>query len=136
MLNRLHNEGLQVLTLSDLRYLRQQTSPRPDVQDGTDVRTLQDAWEAEKHALLDAIQALKDLISEANKGQWVSQNLQIFGGLYKPQDNYISQCQCNGRLWNTRWQQTYQVKYLRSVVLSDRTLPTRTMECPGEFAAT
>ncbi|XP_033640014.1 A-kinase anchor protein 9-like isoform X2 [Asterias rubens] len=70
VLNRLHNEGLQVLTLSDLRYLRQQTSPRPDVQDRTDVRTLQDAWEAEKHALLDAIQALKDLISEANKGQW------------------------------------------------------------------
>lgn len=72
VLNRLHNEGLQVLSLSDLRYLQQQTTARPNVQDGTDLVLLQDAFAREKEALLDAIQALKDLVTQATAGLRVS----------------------------------------------------------------
>ena len=72
VLNRLHNEGLQVLSLSDLRYLQQQTTPRPNVQDGADLVLLQDSFCREKEALLDAIQALKDLVTQATAGQRVS----------------------------------------------------------------
>ena len=72
VLNRLHNEGLQVLSLSDLRYLQQQTTARPNVQDGTDLVLLQDAFAREKEALLDAIQALKDLVTQASAGMRVS----------------------------------------------------------------
>ncbi|XP_041478485.1 pericentrin-like isoform X3 [Lytechinus variegatus] len=68
VLARLHSEGLQVLSLSDLRYLRQATSPRPSVRRGTDIASLQNAWQNEKQALLDAIQALKDLITQTTAG--------------------------------------------------------------------
>ncbi|XP_072179273.1 uncharacterized protein [Diadema setosum] len=68
VLARLHSEGLQVLSLSDLRYLRQATSPLPSVRRGTDVASLQSAWQNEKQALLDAIQALKDLITQTTAG--------------------------------------------------------------------
>lgn len=68
VLARLHSEGLQVLSLSDLRYLRQATSPRPSARRGTDIATLQNAWQNEKQALLDAIQALKDLITHSSAG--------------------------------------------------------------------
>ncbi|XP_030846595.1 A-kinase anchor protein 9 isoform X6 [Strongylocentrotus purpuratus] len=68
VLARLHSDGLQVLSLSDLRYLRQATSPHPGARRGTDVASLRHAWENEKQALLDAIQAMKDLVTHTTTG--------------------------------------------------------------------
>nr|XP_006825094.1 PREDICTED: A-kinase anchor protein 9-like [Saccoglossus kowalevskii] len=75
LLNRVYNEGLQVLSLSDLVYLRRHSSPRPKTPEGADLGTLQQAWESEKHTLLAAIQALKDLISQTTaSGVWTAES--------------------------------------------------------------
>ncbi|XP_078490094.1 uncharacterized protein LOC100186299 isoform X2 [Ciona intestinalis] len=75
LLSRLHNEGVQVLTLSELQFLKQhqgrnslsntlssdtEVADKPDI----DIDGLKEAWRNEKLALLDAIQALKELLTQ------------------------------------------------------------------------
>ncbi|XP_076802613.1 uncharacterized protein LOC143446732 isoform X2 [Clavelina lepadiformis] len=71
LLSRLHNEGVQVLSLSELQFLKEHqdsssvdTNGESDLKDYVDVDGLKRAWESEKLALLDAIQALKELLTQ------------------------------------------------------------------------
>ena len=50
-----------MLSLSELQFLRGLGNAHPDVGN------LQRAWEEEKHSLLAAVQALKDLLAETQK---------------------------------------------------------------------
>ncbi|XP_064648661.1 A-kinase anchor protein 9-like isoform X5 [Lineus longissimus] len=62
LLSRLHNEGVQVLTLSELQFIQQHRIQSP-VDKAVDVGSLQQAWENEKQSLMEAVQALKDLLA-------------------------------------------------------------------------
>nr|CAB3264710.1 putative leucine-rich repeat-containing protein DDB_G0290503 [Phallusia mammillata] len=81
LLSRLHNEGVQVLSLSELQFIKhhqsylnssaQTTSDEPEEKaapdpppPSVDIEALKRAWENEKLALLDAIQALKELLTQ------------------------------------------------------------------------
>ncbi|KAL3832339.1 hypothetical protein ACJMK2_023991, partial [Sinanodonta woodiana] len=66
LLNRLHNEGVQVLTLSELEYLNRNMVPSSIPAD-MDMETLRVAWENERQSLLSTIQSLKDLLAQTHK---------------------------------------------------------------------
>lgn len=74
-MNRLHNEGVQMLTLSELEFLRRHSSP-PRVEKEADLPALQAAWDNEKQGLLSAIQALKDLLAQIHTNR---ENQQVSG---------------------------------------------------------
>lgn len=64
-MRRLHNEGVQVLTISELEYLnRSQSQPLP--QDA-DLDSMRAGWENERQTMLSTIQSLKDLLSQTHK---------------------------------------------------------------------
>ena len=58
-----------MLSLSEMEFLRHH---HDNVPAGGDMATLQQAWEAEKHSLLSAIQSLKDLLAETQRADNVS----------------------------------------------------------------
>ncbi|KAK3603155.1 hypothetical protein CHS0354_042986 [Potamilus streckersoni] len=66
LLNRLHNEGVQVLTLSELEYLNRNMIPS-SIPAEMDMETLRVAWENERQSLLSTIQSLKDLLAQTHK---------------------------------------------------------------------
>ncbi|KAL4221886.1 A-kinase anchor protein 9 [Mactra antiquata] len=65
ILRRLHNEGVQVLTLSELEYLNRNQSQR--VAEGGDLESMKAGWENERQTMLSTIQSLKDLLSQTHK---------------------------------------------------------------------
>ena len=65
ILTKVNNEGMEVLSLSDMKFLRNlgQVKGQPDIED------LQQAWEGEKQSLVSAIQALRHLLGETQRTQ-------------------------------------------------------------------
>ncbi|KAK3108598.1 hypothetical protein FSP39_011672 [Pinctada imbricata] len=66
LLNRLHNEGVQMLTLSELQFLNRHMTNQC-VETEADIASLQAAWMNEKQSLLSAVQSLKDLLAQTHK---------------------------------------------------------------------
>ncbi|XP_074659374.1 uncharacterized protein LOC141912080 isoform X3 [Tubulanus polymorphus] len=66
LLSRLHNEGTTVMTLAELQFIHQHQMA-VDADHVPDIDALQRAWDQEKQSLLDAIQALKDLLSNTQQ---------------------------------------------------------------------
>lgn len=82
-MSRLHKEGVQMLSLSELQFLNNQMGGAK-VDREADMESLQAAWENEKQSLLSAIQSLKDLLSQTNKLRGVERV-----GILKPPTNKI-----------------------------------------------
>ena len=66
LLRRLHNEGVQVLTISELQYLNRSLSS-PDIPRDADLESLKAGWENERQSYLSTIQSLKDLLAQTHK---------------------------------------------------------------------
>ncbi|XP_061193837.1 golgin subfamily B member 1-like [Saccostrea echinata] len=66
LMNRLHKEGVQMLSMSELQFLNRHMPPS-QVNQEVDLRSLQAAWENEKQSLLSAVQSLKDLLAQTHK---------------------------------------------------------------------
>lgn len=76
LLNRMHQEGLQSLSLAELQFIREYASPKSNSKD-IDFQALRAAWEKERQSLLSAIQALKDLLANEQQvagAQWQQQS--------------------------------------------------------------
>ncbi|GAB1603380.1 golgin subfamily B member 1-like isoform X5 [Argonauta hians] len=63
LLSRIHMEGIQTLTLSELQFIRHHTTPKPTTRN-IDIEALRTAWEKERQTLLSVIQALKELLAQ------------------------------------------------------------------------
>ena len=66
LLQRLHNEGVQVLTISELRYLNRNLSSQ-ELPRNADIESLKAGWENERQSYLSTIQSLKDLLAQTHK---------------------------------------------------------------------
>ncbi|XP_052094804.1 A-kinase anchor protein 9-like isoform X6 [Mytilus californianus] len=66
LMNRLHREGVQMLSISELQFLNRHMSPS-QIDKEVDVESLKTSWESEKQSLLSAIQSLKDLLAQTHK---------------------------------------------------------------------
>ncbi|XP_063421715.1 A-kinase anchor protein 9-like isoform X4 [Mytilus trossulus] len=66
LMNRLHREGVQMLSISELQFLNRHMSPT-QIDKEVDVESLKTSWESEKQSLLSAIQSLKDLLAQTHK---------------------------------------------------------------------
>ena len=66
LLNRLHNEGVQMLSMSELQFLNRHMAGH-DVDQDVDIASLHAAWMNEKQSLLSAVQSLKDLLAQTHK---------------------------------------------------------------------
>ena len=66
ILRRLHSEGVQVLTISELEYLNRSQSAGALPSDA-DVSSLRAGWENERQSMISTIQALKDLLAQTHK---------------------------------------------------------------------
>ena len=65
-MKRLHQEGVEMLSLSELLFLKQHMPPS-QLDREVDLRSLQAAWENEKQSLLSAVQSLKDLLAQTHR---------------------------------------------------------------------
>nr|XP_022305127.1 A-kinase anchor protein 9-like isoform X11 [Crassostrea virginica] len=66
LMKRLHQEGVEMLSLSELLFLKQHMPPS-QLDREVDLRSLQAAWENEKQSLLSAVQSLKDLLAQTHR---------------------------------------------------------------------
>ncbi|XP_052799079.1 A-kinase anchor protein 9-like isoform X12 [Mya arenaria] len=66
ILRKLHREGVQVLTISELEYLNRSQSSASLPRDA-DVESLRAGWENERQSMISTIQALKDLLAQTHK---------------------------------------------------------------------
>ena len=66
LLRRLHSEGVQVLSISELQYLNRNLSPQ-DIPRDADIESLKAGWENERQSYLSTIQSLKDLLAQTHK---------------------------------------------------------------------
>ena len=67
LLERVHTEGVQVLKLSELDFLRRQGYHKE-----IDIATMRRAWEEEKQSMMAAMQALRDLLAQTHKVRDIS----------------------------------------------------------------
>jgi hypothetical protein len=77
-MDRLHREGVQMLTISELQFLNRHMPPSP-LNKEVDLGSLQAAWENEKQSLLSAVQSLKDLLAQTHKVKGIDKVSYITG---------------------------------------------------------
>jgi len=65
LMNRLHMEGVQMLSISELQFLNRHMSPT-QIDKEVDVESLKTSMVSEKQSLLSAIQSLKDLLAQTH----------------------------------------------------------------------
>ncbi|KAL5007012.1 hypothetical protein ScPMuIL_015818 [Solemya velum] len=66
LLSRMYNDGVQMLSMSELQYLDSHMAPGT-IEQEADIRSLKAAWANEKQGLLVAIQSLKDLLAQTHQ---------------------------------------------------------------------
>nr|XP_034309964.1 A-kinase anchor protein 9 isoform X18 [Crassostrea gigas] len=66
LMKRLHREGVEMLSLSELQFLNRHMPPSTLSRE-VDLRSLQAAWDSEKQSLLSAVQSLKDLLAQTHR---------------------------------------------------------------------
>ncbi|WAQ94515.1 PCNT-like protein [Mya arenaria] len=75
ILRKLHREGVQVLTISELEYLNRSQSSASLPRDA-DVESLRAGWENERQSMISTIQALKDLLAQTHKLRGLDKSLE------------------------------------------------------------
>lgn len=66
ILRRLHNEGVQVLSISELEILNRHQS-QGDIAHDASLESMKAGWENERQSMLSTIQSLKDLLAQTHK---------------------------------------------------------------------
>ena len=80
ILRRLHNEGVQVLSISELELLNRRQSQGGIPADAS-LESMKAGWENERQSMISTIQSLKDLLAQTHK----------LRGLDKVQDSWLVQ---------------------------------------------